>query len=578
MKPCPSPRKASLPLQICIGAVVATWSLFLCSAHSALAKTSSSVHAEQTSSLADAVEASKSRDLGSREIQVDSETDTFYRMRGYSLAWSGSKEAAARAFAVRRALENAGQQGLRSVDYLSSLGSGPDDAPGAGQDAADFDVAMTRAIIRYALDVRMGRTDPTDVYKDVNLPPREFGAGSALAEAVQRNDLGAFLDGLPPPQTGYRELIAALAHYRAIAEKGGWPSVTARSAIADKNGKPAALALRLALEDPDLASLPAPDDGAIHDALLRFQQRNGIEPNGKLNAETLKALNVPAAVRVEEIIANMERWRWLPRTFEARYILVNVPDQSLDFVDGQDSKLHSRIIIGKKATPTPIMKTEVEAVVVNPPWDIPDDIAAAEILPKLQHDNDYLEKRNIVLVDAPDGDPHGLTVDWKHMRAADLHYQFQQEAGPENALGQLMLDTPNTFGVYMHGTSNPKLFLSDTREVSHGCVRVEKIGALASLALGADEIGLYSGEGDDAAANDIDPEVEIAIASGGTEHLALTEPLAVYMLYWTAIGGPDGVAGFRPDRYDRDPPLLARLTENAPRTANDVPGSPVPTQ
>jgi L,D-transpeptidase YcbB len=116
----------------------------------------------------------------------------------------------------------------------------------------------------------------------------------------------------------------------------------------------------------------------------------------------------------------------------------------------------------------------------------------------------------------------------------------------------------------MHGTSNPKLFLSDTREVSHGCVRVEKIAALASLVLGDDEIGLYSGEGDD----EVNPDVDIAIAAGDTEHLALAEPLPVYMLYWTAIGGPDGVAGFRPDRYDRDPPLLAKLNESAPRTDN----------
>jgi len=527
------------------------------------------VHAEETMSLQDAVGAAQSRDPVARKTEVDSETAAFYRARGESLAWSGSNEAAARASTVRQALENAGQQGLRSTDYLSSLGRWPDDTPDSGQDAADFDVAMTRAIIRYALDVRDGRADPADVYKDVDLPPRAFAAGSALAEAVGRNDVGAFLDDLPPPQPGYRDLVVALAHYRTIAEKGGWPVVTAKSAITDKNGKPGALTVRLGLEDPELASTPG--GGAVNDALLRFQQRNGLEPTGKLNAETLQALNVPAAVRVDEIVANMERWRWLPRNFEARYIRVNVPDQSLDFMEGEDSKLHSRIIIGKKATPTPIMKAEVEAVVVNPPWDIPGDIAAAEILPKLQRDKDYLEKRNMVLVNAPDGDPHGLTVDWKHMHAADFHYQVEQVAGPENALGQLMLDAPNPFGVYMHGTSNPKLFLSDTREVSHGCVRVEKIAALASLALGDDATGLYAGEDDD-----VNPDVDIAIASGDTERLALTEPLPVYMLYWTAIAGPDGVAGFRPDRYDRDPPLIAQLKENAPRAGQAVSVSSIP--
>ena len=230
-----------------------------------------------------------------------------------------------------------------------------------------------------------------------------------------------------------------------------------------------------------------------------------------------------ASARVEQIVANMERWRWMPRTFERRYVRVNVPDQTVDFVRDGEVVLSSKVVIGRKNSATPILRTTITSVVANPYWDIPGDIAAASILPKLRKNPNYLATRNMVIVRG----------------------QIRQLA--PSALGYLMLDSPNDFDVYLHDTPGKALFERDNRESSHGCVRVQQIFPLAALVLADDkEAGM--------------DRLKKTVASGRTQHLALDQPMPLYMLYWTVIAGEDGAVEFRPDRYNRDKPLIAALT------------------
>jgi murein L,D-transpeptidase YcbB/YkuD len=251
----------------------------------------------------------------------------------------------------------------------------------------------------------------------------------------------------------------------------------------------------------------------------------------------LRELNVPAAVRVRQIIANLERWRWMPAELERRRIEVNVPDQSLNLMEGDDIALHSKVVIGKKKTPTPILRTAALSVIANPPWEIPDDIAARQFLPQLKKDAGYLASSNLSLMDAP----ADAEVDWRKVQAGHLPYQLRQAPGPSNALGKMMLDMPNQFDVYIHDTPHKDLFEKPSREFSNGCIRTEQIDRLAHILLG-----------DDAALDE-------AVASGQTQTLPLERPMPVYLLYWTAIAAEDGSVGFRPDRYGRDGLLLARL-------------------
>jgi murein L,D-transpeptidase YcbB/YkuD len=237
---------------------------------------------------------------------------------------------------------------------------------------------------------------------------------------------------------------------------------------------------------------------------------------------------------VKAIIASMERLRWLPHIMEARYIRVNVPDQSADYVADGEVVLHSKVVIGKPGTPTPILRTEVTAVVANPVWDVPGDLAG-KYLARVRHNKNRTSNGGFILASAP-GAPVGA------------HPALQQLPGPDNVLGKLMLDMPNDFDVYMHDTPNKKLFTQANREASNGCIRTEQIFAMASLALTEDET----------AGKDV---IDAAIATGATTNLPLPNPLPVYLVYSTAVADADGNAGFRPDRYNRDAPLLALMAK-----------------
>jgi murein L,D-transpeptidase YcbB/YkuD len=443
----------------------------------------------------------------------------FYAARDNRPAWTGGDDALSHAKEASEALAHAYEQGLKPSDYLSYLGAW-NTVPHDGPEAAKFDVAMTEAVLIYALDVHAGRYAPWQVYKDATLPPRHFDAAAALNAGLRRDSLAPFFANLPPVHPGYRYLAAALARYRAVAAKGGWPVV--RGANDTK-----ALTTRLALEDPADADALSGDD--LHDAVTAFQKRSGLPDDGTVGPDTLAALNVPAKARVNEIIANMERWRWVPEGFERRYVLVNVPDQSVQFVDDGESQLYSKVIIGKQRTPTPILRTEVIAVVANPPWDIPDDIAAHKLSKGCRTDSDCLASHHMTMATAEDGT-----------------YGLQQLPGDDNALGKIMIDAPNDYGVYMHDTPNKKLFDASVREFSNGCIRTQRIFELATLVMGMD-------------ADDPNSTLTDAIATGQTQRLALNQPLPVYVLYWTAAAYSDGSVHFRPDRYGRDALLIAKM-------------------
>jgi murein L,D-transpeptidase YcbB/YkuD len=399
-----------------------------------------------------------------------------------------------------------------------------------------YDIALTTTLLRYAHDVSVGRFLPSKVYNDAKLPARTVPTGAALEHAVEHDDLADYIAAVAPKDDAYKALIAALAHYRDIADNGGWPTVTATSR--------AALIKRLAAEDSALSNDPSDDE--VTAALKSYQTRNGLEPDGAVGPAVIASLNVPVATRIQQIQANVERRRWMPEKLERRYIAVNVPDQSLDFIRKGESVLHSKVIIGTPKTATPILRTEVEAVVANPPWDIPDFIAAKKLLPKLRQNPNYLQTRDIVLADGPADDPHGTKLNWHKITASTIPYQIQQPPGPDNALGTLMLDMPNDFDVYLHDTPDKQLFEADNREKSNGCVRVQEIARLASWVLA---------DGED----DGKDKIDIAIATGKTQRLTLDSPMPVYLLYWTAIPQSDGTIGFRPDRYGRDRKLIAMM-------------------
>ena len=471
---------------------------------------------------------------------------SFYASRQFRAVWSGGPIEQDRADEAVAVLRRAGDQGLRSEDYvLPSIQRR--ERPRQGVESAQYDIALTAAVLRYARDVSIGRLTPNDVYKDVKLPASNFNAVDALTRMLRSRSLDASFADLAPDHPQYRRLAAAMARYRAVEAKGGWPSLPARGDVGldgnDRRTK--ALIQRLASEDDALASIPEPGSDDVREAVKRFQSRNGLEADGRVAGATLAALNVPVSRRIEIVAANMERWRWLPRTFENRYIAVNVPDQSVEFVRNGDVVLSSRVVVGRKTSRTPILRAEAVAIIANPPWDVPGDIVVNQMLPKLRRSSGYLQASNMVLVNAPN-DPFGRKVNWRNISPNTFPFRVVQLPGPSNALGSLMIDTPNDFDVYLHDTPGKALFKQNDRAVSNGCIRVESIFQLASMVL--DE-------------SDAEAQLTQLIAARDTKRVPLERPIPVYFLYWTAIAAPDGAVGFRGDLYGRDARLIAALAE-----------------
>lgn len=272
----------------------------------------------------------------------------------------------------------------------------------------------------------------------------------------------------------------------------------------------------------------------------------------------LKAALPGSGGKSETIIANMERWRWLPAMLEPDRVMVNSAASELELWLGGKLVLTSRVIVGRPSNRTPILRAEGAGLTINPPWTVPRSIAAKEILPKLKRNRAWLVSHNMVLLDGPPDDPQGLHVNWRAIPAGTFPYQLRQYPGPRNPLGQIKLELPNRFDVYLHDTPDKALFKRTERHLSHGCVRVEQILPLASYALAADLSATQ--------------RITQLMESGETTTIPLQKKLPVYFLYWTAISSPEGEMKYAPDIYGRDRRLIAALRSKEFRIASiDLP-------
>jgi murein L,D-transpeptidase YcbB/YkuD len=487
------------------------------------------------------------REIIAIESEHDPELRQFYAHGNYALVWTSEMRAAA-----GQALAAADEHGLDSQEYR--LGEWRTFSPSDEITAARQDASLTAAFLRYMRDVRLGRTAPEAIYKDAEWPRDDYDAATALHRALAESNLAGLVASLPPVNPDYRRLQNALARYRAIVVAGGWPRVPdgpTFSAV-ESDTRRSVLVRRLALEDPEFSG--SGDTDALDEAVRRFQRRHGLDPDGRVGAKTLAALNVPAVERVAQIRANLERWRWMPRNVPERRIVVNTAAFELEAFNGDQVAVRSKVIVGDRRHPTPLLQAMAVAVTVNPPWNVPASIARNEILPHVRKDPNYLRSQSMVLLNGSPGDPYGETVNWRAVSPARLPYRFQQLPGPSNALGALKLELPNQFNVYLHDTPAKGLFARSDRALSHGCVRVEQILPLAAFAVGGDaeqSRSMLAGE----------------VASGTTHTLSLGTPLRIYIGYWTVFVGEDGELAFREDIYGRDGALLAAMDRRRAGTA-----------
>ncbi len=411
-------------------------------------------------------------------------------------------------------------------------------APGEFAPRNDSETALIEATLRYAKAVKVGRLDTANFREDWGLRPQPFDARGGLTRAVTDNRLQEWLNGLPPPYPGYETLQVGLATYRGIQERGGWRSLPEGPDLKVGAAGPAVEALhaRLTAEDPATPALartpvvpgqpgggaPLFDEG-LAEAVKRAQKRMGLEPSGTVGSATRAALNLPVERRIDQIVANMERWRWLPQSLPGDRVQVNVAAGVLTLFKNDQPSLSMRAVTGKpNGGETPLLSSEIHSIVLNPPWNVPSGIAARELFPK---GRTYLANNGFRIL--PGG---GL----------------QQRPGPGSALGLIKFDFQNPYAVYLHDTPSKGGFSRYTRLASHGCVRLEKPLALARALMVGDPV--WTPE-----------QIDETIAGGKTTRATVADPVAVYLLYWTAYVTPDGQVNFRQDPYGWDTLLIQRI-------------------
>jgi murein L,D-transpeptidase YcbB/YkuD len=421
-----------------------------------------------------------------------------------------------------------------------------------------LDSSVSDFYVRYAKAVGFGQIEPRAARIVWDILRTPFDSDAALA-ALNKGRLEAALASLPPPYPGYGRLVEALARYREIAARGGWPQVPKGRllALGDDSARVPLLRRRLAAVGDFAASNVAASnvdasnaharvfDRQLERAVTRFQRRHGLEPDGLVGSKTLAALNLPVGQRIAQIIANLERWRWMPRRLPLRRIEVNVAAAMLRVVDPDGAVLRMRVVVGSPRHPTPVLQTEIRKVVINPPWNVPDSIWRKEILPRLRRNPAYLASKNMRIVGRTH-DPYGRRIDWRRKNQVPAGIRIRQQPGRLNALGRVKFHTPNRFDIYLHDTPARAAFQRTERALSHGCVRLQKPAALLAYLFRSQHLKPRLAREDDDRLR-------------RTRTVPLATPLPVFLLYWTTFVAEDGIVQFRKDIYGRDARMTALL-------------------
>jgi murein L,D-transpeptidase YcbB/YkuD len=362
------------------------------------------------------------------------------------------------------------------------------------------------------------------------------------------------LNDLRPDRTPLRSqemvdaLEAAIERYQTIVTKGGWPTIPGTQAIRpeDNDERVALLYRRLSVSGewkrrPQQSFFGTDYSEGMEEAVRRFQENQGLRVTGRVDRQTLQALNVPAIARLAQLRINLQRLRDLvAMKSDDRYVLVNAAAFQLEAVERGQVDLRHRVIVGKTERQTPTVKANIRALNFFPYWRVPESVATLDLIPRLVNEPEYLQQEKIRVLTGSYNGPEvdATSIDWRQVDPKRL--RFRQDPGPQNALGFVRIDMPNSEGVYMHDTPMRHLFNQRWRAFSAGCIRVQDVFTLVEW-IAKNEPG-WSQPG----------RTSEVLAAGQALDVNLARPVPVYFTYITAWAELDGRIVFRPDIYGRD--------------------------
>ena len=411
------------------------------------------------------------------------------------------------------------------------------------------DYAYLGSINWGAFQARISNLIVNDVSTEWILHRPQFNAIVMLENTALGADLVKELEKNTPKKYHYRELQKKVSEYREIKANGGWEPVTLNETLKpgkSSNGVPS-LRQRL-IVTRDYVPCEESNEDLVYDECLQkavkyFQRRNGLADDGEVGPNTLTVLNKTVDERIQTILLNLDRIKWLNDPKTKRHIIINIPDFMLYFEQDGELIQTFRTIVGTPKNPTPIFSNSVKTIVLNPQWNVPKSIIQKEYIPKLLRNSNVLRKEKIEVYNGWGRDAvkvNPASVNWAAYRySKTVPYRFAQTAGTHNALGKVKFLFPNKFSVYMHDTPTKHHFKKDKRAFSHGCIRLQKPRELLETFSTFEET--------------VDFEKSQKILKGKKKkYLPLEERVPIDVIYLTAWVDYDGQLQFRNDVYHYD--------------------------
>ncbi len=446
------------------------------------------------------------------------------------------------------AVKNADKEGLVPNDYFFSKLVVLENSYTklSGKEIVTYNKLLTSSFVKYVSHLTNGKLNPRELYPDWEIKRKEVKADSFLNVALSSNAMSETINTFKPKHTVYLGLKKSLSILKSLPKDNLIP-IDSKISInfGDRNNTVISIKKRLQfwkdLSKKDTLSNVYGKKMLV--AVKAFQSRHGLTPDGVIGKGTILALNVSKEIRKQQVIANLERWRWFPKDLGLNYIAVNIPNYRLHAVQNVDTTKTFKVVVGTAKRKTPILSSVIDNVVFNPTWTVPPTILKEDLIPGVSKNRNYLTNRNITIYNKK-GKKVNLD-DWHYNDAKD--YRYVQKPGEDNALGYAKINFPNNHMVYLHDTNHRDYFVKNFRSLSSGCVRVEDPLELAEYLLYNKAQYL----------NNI--AIDSIITVKKTTTINLEEQIQVHLLYFTAWR-EDNVLQFREDIYNYDPELYLRLS------------------
>ncbi len=415
------------------------------------------------------------------------------------------------------------------------------------------DLMLTDAFMKTIKDIKEGRLLP-DSISIANMPKYIDSFFVQSLNNAKNTSLTDLFNSLEPPNNRYQSLKNGLknfldsmdtTHYQYI----DYPPTDTLNFLGQ-------VQVRLSQAHIKATDDPYPDSITLSNEIKEYQSLQKIKRDGKLNSELVDRLNNTDYEKFKRIAINLDRYKLLPDTFPQKYIWVNLPGYYLEVCDSDSVVIHSKVIVGKALTPTPLLVSRITDMITYPQWTIPESIIKKEVLPGLKKDPNYLTLKGYNLIDSKGQVVDATTINWSKYKNS-IPWKVMQGSGDDNALGIFKFNFYNPYSVYLHDTNQRYLFANSKRALSHGCVRVQQWEKLAFFIANNDSINNLSGR---PLGYGID-SIKTWLADKEKKIMYVRNKLPLFIQYFTCVAKNSKIV-FYDDVYNSDQELASKYFAN----------------